>query len=80
MPKEKKQSFLGGVAALTIAVALVKIIGALYRIPLGNILGTEGTTHFNSAYKIYSLLISLSTAGLPTALSKQVAESRAVGE
>ncbi len=80
MPKEKKQSFLGGVAALTIAVALVKIIGALYRIPLGNILGTEGTTHFNSAYKIYSLLISLSTAGLPTALSKLVAESRALGK
>ena len=79
MPKEKKQSFLGGVATLTVAVALVKIIGALYKIPLGNILGTEGMTHFNAAYKIYGFLLALSTAGLPLALSKLVAEARALG-
>ena len=79
MPNEKKQSFLGGVAILTIAVALVKVIGALYKIPLGNILGTEGMTHFNAAYKIYGFLLALSTAGLPLALSKLVAEARALG-
>lgn len=75
----KKQSFLGGVATLAVAVFAVKIIGALYKIPLGNILGTEGMTHFNAAYKIYSFLLSLSTAGLPLALSKLVAESQALG-
>ena len=52
MPQEKKQSqsFVGGVATLTVAVVLVKIIGALYKLPLGNIIGTEGMTHFNAAY------------------------------
>ena len=79
MPKEKKQSFVGGVATLTIAVIVVKIIGALYKLPLGNIIGTEGMTHFNAAYKIYSFLMSLSTAGLPLALSKLVSESQTLG-
>lgn len=80
MPKEKKQSFLGGVATLTVAVAVVKVIGALYKIPLGNVLGAEGMTHFYSAYKIYGFLLALSTAGLPLALSKLVAEARALGK
>jgi len=80
MAKEKKQSFLGGVATLTVAVAVVKVIGALYKIPLGNILGTEGMTHFNAAYKIYGFLLALSTAGLPLALSKLVSEARALGK
>ena len=77
--QEKKQSFVGGVATLATAVFVVKIIGALYKIPLGNVLGTEGMTHFNAAYKIYSFLLSLSTAGLPLALSKLTAEARALG-
>ena len=79
MPKENKQSFVGGVATLTVAVILVKIIGALYKLPPGNIIGTEGMTHFNAAYKIYSFLMSLSTAGLPLALSKLVSESQTLG-
>ena len=75
----KKQSFAGGVAILAAAVFVVKIVGALYKIPLGNILGTEGMTHFYAAYKIYNVLLSLSTAGLPLALSKLTAEARALG-
>ena len=39
--KEKKQSFLGGAANLAAAVAAVKIIGAVYKIPLGNIIGAN---------------------------------------
>ncbi len=77
--QEKKQSFVGGVATLATAVFVVKIIGALYKIPLGNVLGTEGMTHFHAAYKIYNVLLSLSTAGLPLALSKLTAEARALG-
>lgn len=80
MPNEKKQSFLGATATLGVAVILVKIIGAVYKIPLGNIIGRDGMTHFNAAYKIYAVLLSLSTAGLPVALSKLVAESRALGK
>lgn len=75
----KKQNFIGGAAVLTAAVVLVKLISACYKIPLGNILGDEGMGHFSAAYNIYSLLLTLSTAGLPLAISKLVAESRSQG-
>ena len=79
MSKEKKQSFMGGVTVLAISTILVKICGALYKIPLGNILGDEGITHFNTAYNIYAVLLTLSTAGLPLALSKLVSEADSLG-
>ena len=79
MSREKKQSFMGGVTVMAISTVFVKICGALYKIPLNNILGDEGLTHFNSAYYIYALLLSLSTAGLPLALSKLISEANATG-
>ena len=42
----KKQSFLGGAATLAGAVAVVKLIGAVYRLPVNNILSAEGKTYF----------------------------------
>ena len=48
----KKQSFLGGAAILAAAVVLVKIIGAVYKLPLNNILGGAGKTYFDTAYRI----------------------------
>ena len=65
----KKQSFLGGAAILAAAVAIVKVIGAVYKIPFGNIVGSEGQTYFNVAYNIYNVLLTISTAGLPLAIS-----------
>ena len=77
MSREKKQSFMGGVTIIAISTVFVKICGALYKIPLNNILGDEGTAHFMSAYNIYALLLTLSTAGLPLALSKLISEANA---
>jgi stage V sporulation protein B len=79
MSTKKKQSFLGGAAILASAVAIVKGIGFFYKIPLNNILGEEGKTYFDSAYQIYNVLLSISTAGLPLALSKLVSEAQARG-
>ena len=80
MAKEAhKQNFLGGVAVLTMAVVVVKIISAIYKIPLGNILDDEGMGHFNIAYNVYNFLLQLSTAGFPLALSKLTSESVALG-
>ena len=76
---QKKQSFLGGAAVLTLAVAATKIIGAVYKIPLGNLLDKTGMAHFYVAYNIYSLLLIVSTAGLPLALSRMVSLSQALG-
>ncbi len=77
MSNEKKQSFMGGVTVLAISTVFVKLCGALYKIPLNNILGDKGITHFMSAYNIYSFLLTLSTAGLPLALSKLISEASA---
>lgn len=77
--KESKQSFLSGAAILAAAVAIVKIIGAIYKIPLGNIIGSEGKAHFTVAYNIYNVLLTISTAGLPLAISKLTSEAHALG-
>lgn len=74
---EKKQSFLSGAAILGAAVAITKVLGAIYKIPLGNLLDSDGMAHFYVAYNVYSLLLILSTAGLPLALSRLVAEAGA---
>jgi stage V sporulation protein B len=76
----KKQNFVKGAAILAASVALIKLMGALFKIPLGNILGDEGMGHFGVAYNIYSLLLTLSTAGLPIALSKMVSSANALGK
>lgn len=78
MAASKNQNFLHGAAILTVAVVITKILGAVYKIPLGNILGDEGFANFTAAYNLYNVLLTLSTAGLPVALAKLVsaAESR----
>ncbi len=58
---------------------LVKLIGALYKIPLGNVLSNESFTNFNTAYNVYNLFLTISTAGLPVALSKTVSEADTLG-
>ena len=75
----KKQSFLGGAAVLASAVAIVKIVGAVYRIPVNNILSAEGKAYFNIAYNVYNVLLTISTAGLPLAISKLTSQAQALG-
>ena len=78
-PSQKKNSFFGGAAILTVGIVIVKLIGALFKIPLGNIISEAAFSDFNTAYYIYSLLIIVSTGGLPVALSKMVSEANALG-
>ena len=75
----KKQSFLGGAAILASAVAIVKLIGFFYKVPLNNILGEVGKTYFQTAYEIYNVLLTISTAGLPLAISKMTSQAHAQG-
>lgn len=76
---QKKNTFFGGVAILTVGAVLVKLIGALYKIPLGNVLSNETYADFNTAYNIYNVFLTISTAGLPVALSKTISEAHALG-
>ncbi|MFI3312525.1 MAG: polysaccharide biosynthesis protein [Eubacteriales bacterium] len=75
----QKQSFLHGAAVLAIATAIVKLIGAFYKIPLQSIIGEAGYGYFTTAYDIYAVLLTLSTAGLPVAMSRMISASQAQG-
>ena len=58
-----RQSFMGGAAILASAVVIVKLIGAVYKLPLNNLLGGVGKTYFDTAYLIYNFLNIFATAG-----------------
>ncbi len=72
----KRQSFLQGAAILALATAVVKVIGACYKIPLGAVIGDAGYGYFTTAYDIYSVLLMISTTGLPVAMSRMISEAR----
>ncbi len=75
----KQNTFFGGAAILAGGILVVKLIGMFYKIPLLNIIGEQGSADFNNAYNIYSVLLTISTAGLPVAVSKLVSEANALG-
>jgi len=74
---KNKQSFLHGSLILLIATFLAKIIGAVYRIPLTNLLGSRGMGFYSTAYDLYVPMYSIAMAGLPIAISRIVAEQSA---
>ena len=74
-----KKSFVKGAGILAISGLIVKVIGAVFRIPLMNIIGSEGIGLYQMAYPIYAFLLVASTSGLPVAISKMVSEELALG-
>lgn len=76
----KKQTFLHGAALLALATAAVKLIGAFYKIPLKMIIGDQGYGYFATAYDVYNVLLLISTAGLPVAMSRLTSQANALGK
>jgi stage V sporulation protein B len=70
-------SVLKGTILLAFAGFVVKIMGAVYRILLARLIGVEGIGLYQMAYPVYLVFLSLSTAGIPIALSKLIAEKEA---
>ncbi|MBQ3723996.1 MAG: oligosaccharide flippase family protein, partial [Oscillospiraceae bacterium] len=68
--------FLRGAAVLTAAVFLTKLLGAVYKIPLGRALGSAGMAHFYAAYNVYNTVLLLTTSGMTVALSTLIAAAR----
>lgn len=79
MADTKKQNYLHGAAILTVGVVIIKILGAIYKIPMGNILGDEGFGIFNTAYNVYNVFLTIATAGFPVALSRMISASNTLG-
>jgi len=71
-------TFVKGAAILALTGLAARGIGAIFRIVLAAILGDEGIGLFMYAYPIYSTLLVVSTAGIPVALSKIMAEKIAL--
>lgn len=79
--ENKRRSMQYGTAVLLISAVIVKLIGALFKIPLSSAhcLGDEGFGFFSSAYDLFSPLYSLAMAGLPVATARTVSEHIAAG-
>ena len=77
---KKKRTLLGGAGIIMLATLGAKVLGALYRIPLTNMLGAEGMGVYQSVYPVYALILSVSGGAVPMAISVLVASYSAAGE
>lgn len=77
--KQKKQSFLYGATILMASMIIVKIVGAVFKIPITNILQEVGNGYFNQAYGIFNAVYALTVTGLSAAVARMVAENVAKG-
>lgn len=74
-----KQSFVQGALILFIAGVFVKIIGFVFQITIIRLIGTEAVGIYNMVFPVYMTIIVISTAGLPLAISKMVANQIGLG-
>lgn len=78
--KKRRNNFIVQGTILAVAGLIVRIIGLIYRIPMTNIIGDEGMGYYSFAFEPYSVMLLLSYHGLPTAVSKLVAERNGEGK
>jgi len=76
----KKNSFIEGTFIATASIILVKILGMLYVVPFYIIVGSKGGALYSYAYNIYLIFLSISSAGIPSAISKIISEYNALGK
>jgi stage V sporulation protein B len=77
--KQSKTSFLVQGSILAVASVVSRIIGLFYRIPFTNIVGDLGNNYYGTAFKIYNILLIISSYSLPLAVSKLVSSNIAQG-
>ena len=77
---ESGGKFIKGVTILAVGGIVSKILGAVFRIPLGNWIGAEGMSYYGMAYSVYSYFLIVATAGLPVAIARMVSERVALGD
>lgn len=75
----KKQNFIKGSIILMISAAAAKLLGAVFKIPLTNILGGVGMSYFSCAYSLFMPVYSLTVTGLSSAVARMTAQSAALG-
>lgn len=80
MKREESKGFLKGAAWIAAGGFIAKIIGAVYRIPLTNIIGGHGLGLYQLVYPVYCILLTVSATGIPSSIAKLTAERIAKGE
>lgn len=75
-----KNALIRGTLILTAAALITRVLGVAQRIPLQRILDDAGMATYGIAYNIYGILLIIATVGIPSALSKQIAEYHALGQ
>ena len=70
----KVNKFLKGTIILIIFNLIGKVVGAVYRIPLAGVIGSEGMGQYQLTFPLYCLILTIATSGIPVAISKIVAE------
>ena len=80
--KGKSTSFAKNIISLFIAHIFIKLIGFINKIYLTNKqgFGDEGNAIYSSAFQIYALFLTISSMGIPNAVSKLVSEKLAIGD
>ena len=79
MKKLKRNNYLQGAFIATFGIVISKILGMIYVIPFYSIIGEQGGALYGYAYNIYSIFLSISTAGIPLAISSIVSEYNTLG-
>ena len=80
--KKKANSFMKNVVILICSQLLIKVLGLIYRLVITNIegFGDTGLGYYSAGYQIYALLLTLSSIGIPSVISKLVSERIAIGD
>lgn len=78
----KKQSFMGNVLIILFAQIMVKLLGIVYRLVITNVsgFGDAGNGYYSAGFQIYTLLLAISSVGIPNAISKMTSEKNAIGD
>lgn len=75
----QKQSFIKGAVIISLGGFISKMLGAIYRIPLTNILGGEGMGIYQMVYPLYCILLTVSASGIPTGIARLVSSGSGAG-
>jgi stage V sporulation protein B len=80
MPQRTGKNLVKGTLILIIGNIIVKILGALFKLPLANIVGADGMGLYNASFIVYDIFLVIATAGFPLAISKMVSKASALGK
>ena len=80
--KKTANSFMKNVVILIFSQVLIKVLGLIYKLVITNIegFGDTGLGYYSAGYQIYALLLTLSSIGIPSVISKLVSERIAIGD